>query len=195
MATPWARATAPRTRTRTTTSAPPSRGRSIEEQGLGWKQGFGSGKGRDTITSGLEVTWTQTPTTWSNKFFENLFGYEYEVTKTPPPARGRGSRRTARATTRSLTPETGELNRPIMMLTSDLALRVDPVYEPISRRFLENPQEFYDAFARAWYKLTHRDMGPIQRYLGPLVPQEELLWQDPVPAANGYTLSDATSPS
>jgi catalase-peroxidase len=169
---------------------PEPEGASIEEQGLGWKQGFGTGKGRDTITSGLEVTWTQTPTQWSNKFLENLFGYEYEVTKSPAGAwqwvakGGSGDNQIP-------DPETGELNRPITMLTTDLALRVDPIYEPIARRFLENPEEFYDVFARAWYKLTHRDMGPIQRYLGPLVPQEELLWQDPLPAANGYTLSDA----
>ncbi|RTL70819.1 MAG: catalase/peroxidase HPI [Pseudonocardiaceae bacterium] len=169
---------------------PEPEGASIEEQGLGWKQGFGTGKGRDTITSGLEVTWTQTPTTWSNKFFENLFGFEYEVTKTPAGAwawvakDGSGDNQIP-------DPESGELNRPVMMLTSDLALRVDPVYERISRRFLENPQEFYDAFARAWFKLTHRDMGPIERYLGPQVPQEELLWQDRVPARGDYTLSDA----
>jgi catalase-peroxidase len=169
---------------------PEPEGAPIEEQGLGWKQGFGSGKGRDTITSGLEVTWTQTPTRWSNKFFENLFGFEYELTKSPAGA-WQWVAKDGSGDNQIPDPETGELNRPVMMLTTDLALRVDPIYEPISRRFLENPEEFYDAFARAWYKLTHRDMGPIQRYLGPLVPQEELLWQDPVPAANGYTLSDA----
>ncbi|GAY10281.1 catalase/peroxidase HPI [Pseudonocardia sp. N23] len=169
---------------------PEPEGASIEEQGLGWKQGFGSGKGRDTITSGLEVTWTQTPTEWSNKFFENLFGFEYEVTKSPAGA-WQWVAKDGSGDNQIPDPETGELNRPITMLTTDLALRVDPIYGPISRRFLENPEEFYDVFARAWYKLTHRDMGPIQRYLGPLVPQEELLWQDPIPAANGYTLSDA----
>jgi len=169
---------------------PEPEGASIEEQGLGWKQGFGKGKGRDVITSGLEVTWTQTPTQWSNKFFENLFGYEYELTQSPAGA-NQWVAKAGSGDNQIPDPETGELNRPISMLTTDLALRFDPIYEPISRRFLENPQEFYDAFARAWYKLTHRDMGPKERYLGPLVPQEELLWQDPVPAANGYTLSDA----
>ncbi|MGD9530875.1 MAG: catalase/peroxidase HPI, partial [Pseudonocardia sp.] len=161
----------------------------IEQQGLGWKQGFGSGKGRDTISSGLEVTWTQTPTQWSNKFFENLFGFEYELTKSPAGA-WQWVAKDGSGDNQIPDPETGELNRPVSLLTSDLALRVDPVYEPISRRFYENPDQFADAFARAWYKLTHRDMGPIQRYLGPLVPQEELLWQDPVPALD-HELVDA----
>ena len=161
----------------------------LEEQGFGWKNSFGSGKGRDAITSGLEVTWTQTPTQWSNKFFENLFGFEWELTQSPAGANQWVAKDGAGANTFP-DPETGELTRPPTMLTTDLSLRVDPIYEPISRRFLEHPDEFADAFARAWYKLTHRDMGPIQRYLGPLVPQEELLWQDPVPAVD-HPLVDA----
>ncbi len=152
----------------------------IEEQGLGWKSRFGSGKAGDAITSGLEVTWSQTPTQWSNYFFENLFGYEWELTKSPAGAyqwqakdgAGAGSIPDAHDSSK---------RRPPTMLTTDLSLRLDPVYKKISRRFYENPDEFADAFARAWYKLTHRDMGPISRYLGPLVPKEELLWQDPVP--------------
>ncbi|MCE3550750.1 catalase/peroxidase HPI [Pseudonocardia sp. RS11V-5] len=168
---------------------PEPEGAPIEQQGLGWKQGFGTGKGRDTITSGLEVTWTSTPTQWGNGFFDNLFGYEYEVTKSPAGA-WQWVAKDGSGDNRIPDPETGELDRPVTMLTTDLALRMDPIYEPISRRFHENPAEFADAFARAWYKLTHRDMGPIQRYLGPLVPQEELLWQDPVPARGDYTLSD-----
>jgi catalase-peroxidase len=164
-------------------------GASLEEQGLGWKQSFGSGKGRDVITSGLEVTWTSTPTQWSNGFFDNLFGYEWELTQSPAGAHQWQPKDGAGANTVP-DPQDGSLSRPPTMLTTDLALRFDPVYEPISRRFHENPAEFADAFARAWYKLTHRDMGPIQRYLGPLVPQEELLWQDPVPAVD-HELVDA----
>jgi catalase-peroxidase len=163
---------------------PEPEGAPLEEQGLGWKQSFGSGKGRDAITSGLEVTWTATPTTWSNHFFENLFGYEWELTKSPAGAHQWQPKDGAGANTVP-DPEDGSLVRPPTMLTTDLALRVDPIYEPISRRFYEHPEEFADAFARAWYKLTHRDMGPIQRYLGALVPQETLLWQDPIPAATG----------
>jgi catalase-peroxidase len=158
-------------------------GAPLEEQGLGWKNTFGSGKGRDAITSGLEVTWTATPTRWSNSFFENLFGYEWELTKSPAGANQWQPKDGAGAGTVP-DPEDGSLTRPPTMLTTDLALRFDPVYEPISRRFLEHPDQFADAFARAWFKLTHRDMGPIQRYLGPLVPQETLLWQDPVPAVD-----------
>ncbi|HKS50070.1 MAG TPA: catalase/peroxidase HPI, partial [Amycolatopsis sp.] len=160
---------------------PEPEGASIEEQGFGWKNSFGSGKGRDAITSGLEVTWTATPTTWNNGFFDNLFGYEWELTKSPAGAHQWQPKDGAGANTVP-DPETGELKRPPTMLTTDLALRFDPIYEPISRRFHENPDQFADAFARAWFKLTHRDMGPIQRYLGPLVPQETLIWQDPVPA-------------
>jgi catalase-peroxidase len=158
-------------------------GAPLEEQGLGWKNSFGSGKGRDAITSGLEVTWTQTPTQWSNKFFETLFGYEWELTKSPAGAWQWQPKDGAGANTVP-DPEDGQLKRPPTMLTTDLALRFDPVYEPISRRFLENPDQLADAFARAWFKLTHRDMGPIQRYLGPLVPRETLIWQDPVPAVD-----------
>jgi catalase-peroxidase len=167
---------------------PEPEGAPLEEQGLGWKQTFGSGKGRDAITSGLEVTWTGTPTKWDNTFFDNLFGYEWELTKSPAGASQWQPKDGAGANTVP-DPESGELKRPPTMLTSDLALRLDPVYEPIARRFHENPQEFADAFARAWYKLTHRDMGPIQRYLGPLVPREELLWQDPVPAVDHELVS------
>ena len=160
---------------------PEPEGASLEEQGFGWTNSFGSGKGRDAITSGLEVTWTSTPTQWSNKYFENLFGYEWELTKSPAGANQWQPKDGAGANSVP-DPEDGSLTRPPTMLTTDLALRFDPVYEQISRRFFENPDQFADAFARAWYKLTHRDMGPIDRYLGPLVPQEELLWQDPVPA-------------
>ncbi|WP_037319826.1 catalase/peroxidase HPI [Amycolatopsis orientalis] len=165
-------------------------GASIEEQGLGWKNSFGSGKGRDTITSGLETTWTSTPTQWSHGFFQNLFGYEWELTKSPAGAHQWQPKDGAGANTVP-DPETGELKRPPTMLTTDLALRFDPVYEQISRRFLDNPDQFADAFARAWFKLTHRDMGPIQRYLGPLVPQETLIWQDPVPAVDHELIDDA----
>jgi catalase-peroxidase len=160
---------------------PEPEGAPLEEMGLGWKQGFGSGKGRDAITSGLEVTWTPTPTRWDNGFFEILFGYEWEQTLSPAGAHQWQPKDGGGANTVP-DPEDGSLVRPPTMLTTDLALRVDPVYEQISRRFLENPDQFADAFARAWFKLTHRDMGPIQRYLGPLVPQETLIWQDPIPA-------------
>jgi catalase-peroxidase len=165
-------------------------GASIEEQGFGWKNSFGTGKGRDAITSGLEVTWTATPTRWSNGFFKNLFEFEWELTQSPAGANQWVAKDGAGANTVP-DPETGELTRPPTMLTTDLSLRFDPIYEPISRRFYENPEEFADAFARAWYKLTHRDMGPIQRYLGPLVPRETLLWQDPVPAVD-HELVDAS---
>ncbi|SDY08610.1 catalase-peroxidase [Amycolatopsis xylanica] len=164
-------------------------GAPLEEQGFGWKNSFGSGKGRDAITSGLEVTWTSTPTRWSNQFFENLFKYEWELTSSPAGAHQWVAKDGAGANTIP-DPEDGSLVRPPTMLTTDLSLRVDPVYEQISRRFLENPDQFADAFARAWYKLTHRDMGPIQRYLGPLVPQETLIWQDPIPAVD-HELIDA----
>jgi catalase-peroxidase len=161
----------------------------IEEQGLGWKCSFGSGKGNDTITSGIEITWTRTPTKWSNSFFNNLFGYEWELTKSPAGAHqwqpkggaGAGTVPDAHDPSKSRAPG---------MLTTDLALRFDPVYEKISRRFLENPDQLADAFARAWFKLTHRDMGPRSRYLGPEVPAEELIWQDPVPAVD-HELIDA----
>jgi catalase-peroxidase len=161
----------------------------LEEQGLGWKSNFGSGKGRDAIGSGLEVTWTPTPVQWSNWFFHNLFEYDWELTQSPAGA-NQWTPKDGKARNTVPDPEDGKLNRAPSMLTSDLALRFDPVYGPISRRFYENPAEFADAFARAWYKLTHRDMGPIQRYLGPLVPQETLIWQDPVPAVD-HELVDA----
>ena len=155
----------------------------IEEQGLGWKSSFGTGKGGDTITSGIEVTWTTTPTKWSNNFFWNLFGYEWELEKSPAGAHqwrpkhdmGEGTVPDAHDKSRRQAPK---------MLTTDLSLRFDPAYEKISRRFMENPDQFADAFARAWFKLTHRDMGPRSRYLGPEVPAEELIWQDPIPAVD-----------
>ncbi|GAA5158069.1 catalase/peroxidase HPI [Pseudonocardia eucalypti] len=167
---------------------PEPEGAPIEQQGLGWKNSFGSGKGRDSMTSGLEVTWTPTPTRWSNWFFHNLFEYEWELDRSPAGAnQWKPKNGAARNTVPD--PETGELNRAPGMLTTDLALRFDPIYEPISRRFYENPDQFADAFARAWYKLTHRDMGPKQRYLGSQVPAEELLWQDPVPARTGEVIN------
>jgi catalase-peroxidase len=162
---------------------PEPEGAPLENQGFGWLNSYGSGNGRDAITSGIEVTWTATPTRWSNSFFDNLFGYEWELTKSPAGANQWKPKDGAGANTVP-DPEDGSLVRTPTMLTTDLALRMDPVYEPISRRFHEHPDEFADAFARAWFKLTHRDMGPIQRYLGPLVPQETLLWQDPVPAVD-----------
>ena len=155
----------------------------IEEQGLGWKSSFGTGKGGDTITSGLEVTWTSSPTKWSNNFFWNLFGYEWELTKSPAGAHQWKPKGGAGAGTVPDAHDPSKRHAP-SMLTTDLALRFDPAYEKISRRFLENPDQFADAFARAWFKLTHRDMGPLSRYLGPLVPKEQLLWQDPIPAVD-----------
>ena len=156
---------------------------SIEEQGLGWKSSFGTGKGGDTITSGLEVTWTPTPTKWSNNFFRILFGYEWELTKSPAGAQQWKPKGDAGAGTVPAAHDPSKRIAP-SMLTTDLSLRFDPVYEKISRRFMENPDQFADAFARAWFKLTHRDMGPRTRYLGPEVPGEELIWQDPIPAVN-----------
>jgi catalase-peroxidase len=155
----------------------------IEEQGLGWKSSFGTGKGGDTISSGLEVTWTSTPTKWSNNFFWNLFGYEWELTKSPAGAHQWKPKHGAGAGSVPDAHDPSKRHAPAM-LTTDLALRFDPVYEKISRRFYENPDQFADAFARAWFKLTHRDMGPIARYLGPLVPKEVLIWQDPIPAVD-----------
>jgi len=162
----------------------------LEEQGLGWANSFGSGKGGDTITSGLEVTWTSTPTKWSNNFFWNLFGFEWELTKSPAgahqwtPKGGMGA---------GTVPHAHDKDKRIApsMLTTDLSLRFDPAYEKIARRFMENPDEFADAFARAWFKLTHRDMGPRARYLGPEVPAEVLIWQDPLPAATQPALGEA----
>lgn len=153
----------------------------IEMQGLGWSNSYGSGKGADTITSGLEVIWTQTPTQWSNHFFENLFGFEWELSKSPA-----GAHQWVAKNAGEIIPDAYDASKKHLptMLTSDIALRVDPIYEKISRRFMENPDEFADAFARAWFKLTHRDMGPVSRYLGPDVPSEELIWQDPIPAVD-----------
>jgi catalase-peroxidase len=155
----------------------------VEEQGLGWTSSFGTGKGGDTISSGLEVTWSSTPTKWSSNFFRNLFGYEWELTKSPAGAHQWKPKGGAGAGTVPDAHDPSRRHAPAM-LTTDLALRFDPVYEKISRRFFENPDQFADAFARAWFKLTHRDMGPRSRYLGPLVPGEHLLWQDPVPAVD-----------
>jgi catalase-peroxidase len=160
----------------------------IEEQGLGWKSSFGKGKGGDTITSGLEVTWTNTPTKWSNNFFRILFGNEWELTKSPAGAHQWKPKGDAGAGTVPDAHDPSKRRAP-SMLTTDLALRFDPVYEKISRRFFENPDQLADVFARAWFKLTHRDMGPRARYLGPEVPAEELIWQDPIPAVN-HTLID-----
>jgi catalase-peroxidase len=156
---------------------------SIEEQGLGWKSKFGTGKGADAITGGPEVTWSQTPTKWSNNFFANLFGHEWELTKSPAGAFQWKPKNGAGAGTVPDAYDSSKRHAP-SMLTTDLALRFDPAYEKISRRFYENPEQLADAFARAWFKLTHRDMGPIVRYLGPLVPKEHLPWQDPIPAVN-----------
>jgi catalase-peroxidase len=159
----------------------------IEEQGLGWKSSFGTGKGGDTISSGLEVTWTTTPTKWSNNFFWNLFGYEYELTKSPA-----GANQWVAKGAGATIPDAHDPSKKHVptMLTTDLSLRFDPAYEKIARRFMENPDQFADAFSRAWFKLTHRDMGPRDRYLGPEVPAEELIWQDPIPAVN-HKLVDA----
>jgi catalase-peroxidase len=168
---------------------PEPEGAPLEEQGLGWRNSFRTGKGEDAITSGIEVTWTATPTRWSNSYFDNLFGYEWELTKSPAGANQWQPKDGAGAGTVP-GPAPDSAKRPPTMLTTDLALRVDPIYEPISRRFHENPAEFADAFARAWFKLTHRDMGPIQRYRGPEVPQEELLWQDRLPVSD-HPLIDA----
>jgi catalase-peroxidase len=166
----------------------------LAEQGFGWKNSFGTGKGGDTITSGLEVTWTSTPTQWSNGYFDNLFGYEWELTKSPAGAHqwrpkagaGEGTVPHAHDATKRISPS---------MLTSDIALRADPAYEKISRRFHANPDQFADAFARAWFKLTHRDMGPRDRYLGPEVPAEVLIWQDPIPAADHPLIDDQDAAS
>jgi catalase-peroxidase len=169
---------------------PEPEGAPMEAQSLGWINTYGTGNGADTITSGLEGAWTTTPTKWSNNYFENLFGYEWELTKSPAgaqqwkPKNGGGAGTVPDAHNAAVT------HHPIM-LTTDIALRADPIYEPISRKFYENPAAFADAFARAWYKLTHRDMGPIARYLGPEVPKEELIWQDPIPAVT-YAQIDAS---
>ncbi|MCX2898868.1 catalase/peroxidase HPI [Pseudomonas mandelii] len=162
----------------------------LEEQGFGWKNSFGTGKGPDTITSGLEVTWTTTPTQWSNNYLENLFGFDWELTKSPAGAHQWTPKNGAGA---GIIPDAHDPNkrRNPTMLTSDLALRFDPIYEPISRRFLQNPEQLADAFARAWFKLIHRDMGPLSRYLGPELPSEELLWQDPIPEVDHELINDS----
>ncbi|MFF1712056.1 catalase/peroxidase HPI [Streptomyces sp. NPDC058268] len=160
----------------------------MEQLGLGWKSTYNTGVGKDAITSGLEVTWTETPTQWSNNFFKNLFEYDYELGKSPA-----GAHQWVAKDAPEIIPDafdSSKKHRPTM-LTTDLSLRFDPIYEPISRRFYENPEEFADAFARAWYKLTHRDMGPVVRYLGPEVPSEELLWQDPLPQRTGEVIDAA----
>lgn len=168
---------------------PEPEGAGIEDQGLGWKNSFGSGRGSHAITSGLEGAWTPTPTTWDNSYFETLFGFEWELTKSPAGAHQWTPKNGAGADTVPDAHDPAKRHAP-MMLTSDLALRMDPAYEAISRRFLIDPQALADAFARAWFKLTHRDMGPRARYLGPLVPQEVLIWQDPVPEVD-HPLVDA----
>jgi catalase-peroxidase len=153
----------------------------LEEQGLGWKSTYGTGKGADTITSGLEVTWTTQPTKWSNSYFENLFGYEWELTKSPA-----GAKQWVAKGASATIPHAHDASKKVLptMLTTDLTMRMDPEFEKISRRFMAHPDQFADAFARAWFKLTHRDMGPIARYLGPEVPDEQLIWQDPIPKVN-----------
>ncbi|KTT56588.1 hydroperoxidase [Pseudomonas oryzihabitans] len=162
----------------------------LEQQGFGWHNSYGTGKGADTITSGLEVTWTSTPTRWSNEYFENMFKYEWELFKSPAGAHQWRPKDGAGANAVPDAHDPSKRHQPTM-LTSDLALRFDPAYEKISRRFLENPDQLADAFARAWFKLTHRDMGPLARYLGPETPAEELLWQDPLPKAEGAPLGEA----
>jgi catalase-peroxidase len=164
-------------------------GASIEEQGLGWRNTFGKGNGADTITSGLEGAWTKTPAKWSHDFFEHLFGFEWELTKSPAGAHQWKPKNGAGAGTIPDAYDPLKKHAPFM-LTTDISLRVDPAYEKISRRFLEHPEEFADAFARAWYKLTHRDMGPLSRYLGPEVPAEELIWQDPIPKVTHALIDD-----
>jgi catalase-peroxidase len=169
---------------------PAPEGAAIEEQGLGWKSKFGTGVGADAITGGPEVTWSQTPTKWSNNFFDNLFKFEWELTKSPAGAfqwKAKGAEATV--------PDAHDKSKKHVptMLTTDLSLKMDPAYEKISRRFYEHPDQFADAFARAWFKLTHRDMGPIHRYLGPLVPKEILIWQDPLPAVNHPLVSEQDS--
>ncbi|GAA1372204.1 catalase/peroxidase HPI [Streptomyces beijiangensis] len=160
----------------------------MEQMGFGWKSTHGTGKGGDAITSGLEVTWTSTPTQWGNEFFKNLFGYEWELTQSPA-----GANQWVAKNAEAIIPDAHDASKKKLptMLTTDLSLRLDPVYEQISRRFYENPDQFADAFARAWYKLTHRDMGPVQRYLGPEVPSEVLLWQDPLPVRDGEVVGAA----
>jgi len=168
---------------------PEPEGAPIEEQGLGWKNTFGKGSGAQAITSGIEVTWTTTPTKWSNNYLENLFGYEWELTKSPAGAHQWTPKNGAGAGTVPAAHDGSKPHAP-GMLTTDLSLKMDPIYAPIAKRFHDHPEELADAFAKAWYKLTHRDMGPISRYLGPLVPKETLLWQDPVPAVNHELINE-----
>ncbi len=169
---------------------PEPEGAPIEQMGLGWKNSFGTGKGVDTTTSGIEGAWTPTPITWDNSYFDMLFGYEWELTESPAGAKQWTA---SNPEAQDIVPDAHDPSRrhAPMMTTADMALRMDPIYEPISRRFHENPAEFADVFARAWFKLTHRDMGPIARYLGPEVPTEELIWQDPVPAVEGELIDEA----
>src|ERR1700680_3120666 len=168
---------------------PEPEGCEIESQGLGWSSKYATGIAGDAITSGIEVIWTQTPTKWSNHFFDNLFNFEWELTKSPAGAHQWTPKGGAGAGTVPDAHDKSKRHSP-SMLTTDLALRIDPAYEKISRRFHDHPDQFADAFARAWFKLTHRDMGPIVRYLGPLVPKEELIWQDPIPAINHELVSE-----
>ncbi len=181
----------PRRRRRRATSAPSPKPLRCEQMGLGWKSSYGTGIGDDTIASGLEGAWTPTPVTWDNSYFETLFGYEWDLTKSPAGALAVGSDGPEpRRTPCRIAHDPAKRHSPVM-LTTDLALRMDPIYEPISRRFLENPEELADAFAKAWFKLTHRDMGPITRYLGPLVPAEPQIWQDPVPPVDHPLVDEA----
>ncbi|HKT24108.1 MAG TPA: catalase/peroxidase HPI [Terriglobales bacterium] len=168
---------------------PEPEGADVEQQGLGWNNKFGTGKGSHTITSGLEGAWTQTPTKWSNNYLQNLFGFEWELTKSPAGAHQWTPKNGAGAATVPDAHDPSKRHAPFM-LTTDLALRVDPIYGPIAKRFLDHPDQFADAFAKAWFKLTHRDMGPISRYLGPLVPREPQLWQDPVPKVDHKLIDD-----
>ncbi|MGB7087320.1 MAG: catalase/peroxidase HPI, partial [Phormidesmis sp.] len=168
---------------------PEPEGASIQDQGLGWKNSFGTGKGVHTTTSGIEGAWTTNPTQWDNNYFENLFGYEWEVTKSPAGAYQWKPKGDAGANTVPDAHDPSKRHAP-MMTTADMAMKMDPIYEPISRRFLESPDQFADAFARAWYKLTHRDMGPRIRFLGKDVPTEEFLWQDPIPAVNHELINE-----
>lgn len=167
---------------------PEPAGAPLENQGLGWASTFGSGKGGDTITSGLEVTWTKTPTKWSNQFFEYLFKYEWELTKSPA-----GAKQWVAKNAEPIIPHAFDSNKKLLptMLTTDLSLRVDPAYEKISRRFLEHPDQFAEVFGKAWFKLTHRDMGPASRYVGPEIPKEQFSWQDPIPAVNHPLINDS----
>ena len=169
---------------------PEPEGATIEEMGMGWKNSFGKGNAEDTITSGLEGAWTTTPTRWSNNYFENLFGFEWELTKSPAGAHQWKPANNGGAGTVPDAHDPNKKHAPFM-LTTDIALRVDPIYEKISRHFLENPEEFNEAFAKAWFKLTHRDMGPKSRYLGPEVPAEDLIWQDPIPAVNHELVNES----